>query len=293
MKKNILICGLGALGITYAARLNNIDKFNLKILVDESRIERYTKNKPVFNEVVQNFDYILPSAQFDADLIIVCTKMQGLDDAISYMKNFVSSKTVIISLINGISSEEKIKKAFPEAKVLKSYFIGHSAERVNNSVIQDGVGKIVSEYNAVLKEVFEQAGINYEFSDDINYSMWLKYTLNVFSNQTSAILKMSFGELKHNDEFIKFAKKIINEVRQIAEKKGVKNLENLERDALKALDGMCDSGKTSMLQDILAKRHTEVDIFAGELNRLGKELGVETPYNKVLYDLIKIEEARW
>ena len=47
-----------------------------------------------------------------------------------------------------------------------------------------------------------------------------------------------------------------------------------------------------MLQDILAKRPTEVDIFAGEIIRLGKEYKVSTPYNQVLYDLIKIEEEK-
>ena len=89
---------------------------------------------------------------------------------------------------------------------------------------------------------------------------------------------------------IEFAKKIIAEVRQIAEKKGVNNTENLEKDAVYALSLMCNEGKTSMHQDILAGRKTEVDIFAGEIIKLGKEFNVLTPYNQVLYDLIKIAE---
>ena len=128
--------------------------------------------------------------------------------------------------------------------------------------------------------------------DDIVYSMWLKYTMNLFSNQVSAILNMSFGELKRNNAFIDFAKKIIAEVRLIAEKKGVKNLENLEKDALGFLQKMCDEGKTSMLQDVLAGRKTEVEIFAGEIIRLGKLYEIPTPCNQVLYDLIKIVEER-
>ena len=47
-----------------------------------------------------------------------------------------------------------------------------------------------------------------------------------------------------------------------------------------------------MYQDILAKRPTEVDIFAGEIIRLGEKHGIKTPCNQVLYDLIKIEEER-
>lgn len=289
--RKILICGLGAVGLTYAVKFKNGSE--LKILVDEERYKRYMQNKPVFNGVMQKFDYILPSDKsFQPDLIIIAVKAQGLESAIKNIKNFVHKDVIIISLLNGISSEEKIQETYSDAKVLKSYFIGHSAVRNGNSVTQDGVGEIVVEKSSKLQEIFDEFKINYKMPDDIIYSMWLKYTMNLFSNQVSAILNMSFGELKRNNAFIDFAKKIIAEVRLIAEKKGVKNLENLEKDALGFLQKMCDEGKTSMLQDVLAGRKTEVDIFAGEIIRLGKLYEIPTPCNQVLYDLIKIVEER-
>ena len=287
--KKVIICGLGAVGMTYAVKLRG--KCELKILVDAKRLERYTNNKPLFNGEEQTFDYILPSdSSFVADLIIIATKSYGLIPAIGNIKNFTTSDTTIISLLNGISSEELIQKTYPQAKVLKSYFIGHSAVRDGDSVTQDGVGTIVVENNPEIGIFFEECGIDYSVPDDIDYSMWLKFTMNIFSNQVSAILNMTFGDLKKNKTFIEFAKKIIAEVRQIAEKKGVNNTENLEKDALYALSLMCNEGKTSMHQDILAGRKTEVDIFAGEIIKLGKEFNVLTPYNQVLYDLIKIAE---
>lgn len=289
--KKVIICGLGAVGMTYAYKLK--DKCELRILADKERVARYIKNPPVFNQEILSFEYILPDEQnFKPDLIIVATKAQGLDSAIRILENFVSENTIIISLLNGISSERKLSEKYPNAKVLKSYFIGHSAVRNGHSVTQDGVGEIVVENNQELIEFFQKVGINYSVPKDINYSMWLKFTMNIFSNQTSAVLKMSFGELKHNKTFIDFAKKIIAEVKQIASETGVQNLENLQKDALLALASMCDEGKTSMHQDILAGRKTEVDIFAGEIIRLGKEYGISTPCNQVLYDLIKIEEER-
>lgn len=287
MQKVVLI-GLGAVGLTYAVKLSS--KCDLYILADKERISRYKNAKPIFNGVEQTFNYILPEDKFDADLVIITTKYDGLDSAILSIKNFVTKKTKIISLINGISSEEKILNAYPFAKVLKSYFIGHSAVRHQNSVTQDGVGEIVVERDEFTENFFTNAGIEFSTPDDIEYSMWLKYTFNSFSNPISAILNMNFGELKKSKFFINFAKKIINEIRLIAEKKGIKNLENLEADALKLLDKMCDEGKTSMHQDILAGRKTEIDIFAGEIIKMGQEFGIPTPYNKVLYDLIKIKE---
>ncbi len=287
--KNVLICGLGAVGLTYAVKFRN--NTNLKILVDKARLERYLANKPLLNGKEQEFNYILPDNNtFKADLIIISTKFQGLESAVENIKNFVTPDTRIISLLNGVSSEELISKKYPQAKVLKSYFIGHSAVRNGNSVTQDGVGEIVLEYDKHVVQILDECNIAYSTPADIDYALWLKFTMNIFSNQISAILNMTFGELKQNKTFRETAKKIISEVRQIAAKKGIKNLDNLEADALKALDKMCDEGKTSMHQDILAGRKTEVDMFAGEIIRLGKEYGIATPYNQVLYDLIKIEE---
>ena len=98
--------------------------------------------------------------------------------------------------------------------------------------------------------------------------------------------------MKYNQKFIDFARKIIFEIKEIAKCEGISNLDNFETDAINALNSMCDDGKTSMLQDIIAKRATEADIFAGEIIRLGKKYGILTPYNQVLYDLIKIEEEK-
>ena len=287
MKKVVLI-GLGAVGLTYAVKL--VSKCDLFILADEERTKKYMVQKPIFNGQEQDFDYIVPSDKFIADIIIIATKSYGINSAITSIKNFVGKNTRIISLINGISSEEKISEAYPDAKVLKSYFIGHSAVRIDNSVNQDGVGEIVIEKDDFIHDFFTKTGINFSMPNDINYSMWLKYTFNCYANPLSAILNMNFGELRQNKNFINFAKKIINEIQQIAKKKGIKNIENLEIDALDALNKMCEEGKTSMLQDIIAGRKTEIDIFSGEIIKLGKKYNIPAPYNQALYDLIKIKE---
>jgi len=286
--KNVVLIGLGAVGLTYAVKFRN--KCNLYILVDRERMRKYIDTPPIFNGVEQKFNYILPNEKIQADLIVIATKSNDLDTAISNIRNCISQDTIIISLINGISSEDKISAIYPQTKILKSYFIGHSAVRNNNSVTQDGVGELVIEYDQKLEEFLTKIGINFQMPKNIEYSMWLKYTLNMFSNPTSAILNMTFGELKRNKNFINFAKKIIEEVKQIAKYKGIKGLENLEKDAFLSLEKMSDDGKTSMLQDIIFKRPTEIDIFCGEIIKLGKEFGIHTPYNQVLYELIKIKE---
>ena len=286
--KNVIICGLGALGLTYANKLKDV--CNLKILADSNRIEKYRNNPPNLNGKIIDLEYILPTEKWNADLIIVSTKAIGLDSAIEYLKNFVSEKTIIISLINGISSEEKIAHVISKGKVLKSYFIGHSAMRNDNSVLQDGVGKIVLESNQDLEEFFSKNNIDFEICHNIKYSMWIKLGVNIVLNQLSAISKMTVGELRNQKYFYSLAKNLLSEVKSIADAVGIKNIENYESEVLEAIKLIADDGKTSMLQDVLAKRKTEVDIFSGEIIRLGVLYKIKTPYNKDIYNKIKLIE---
>ena len=288
----IIICGLGAVGMTYAEKFYKSQNSELRVLVDEERLKKYKQNPPTFNGEKLDLEYILPNDKYKADLIIISTKFNGLLPAIQNIKNFISPETVIISLLNGISSEKIIKQYYPNANILKSYFIGHSAIRVDNNITHDGIGEIVIEKNEQLINIFDRNNVVYSVAEDIDYSMWLKFTMNTYSNQTSAILNMNFGELKINEKFIEFAKKIINEIKPIAEKEGVNNLENLEKDAIEFLYRMSGDGKSSMHQDVLAGRKTEVEIFAGEIIKLGKKHNLPTPYNQVLYDIIKIIENK-
>lgn len=296
--KKVILCGLGAIGTIYADKLEKFDAENFKVLVDEARIERYKTNPIKFNGRQLNFDYILPSQEgFKADLIILATKFAGLKDAIKNIKNFVKEDTVILSLLNGVTSEDIIADVYGKDKMLYSYFIGHSSVRCGNSVTHDDVNTIVfgaennlSENVVAVKNFFDKVGINYKIPDDIKRSMWLKFMLNVSANQSTAILRMTFGDMFENTHFMKFAENIMREVQSVAKAEGVLNTETMVDEALKHLKTMTPDGKTSMLQDVEAGRKTEVDMFAGTVIELGKRHGISTPYNKILREMIGIIE---
>lgn len=296
--KKVILCGLGAIGTIYADKLEKFDAENFKVLVDEARIERYKTNPIKFNGRQLNFDYILPSQEgFKADLIILATKFAGLKDAIKNIKNFVKEDTVILSLLNGVTSEDIIADVYGKDKMLYSYFIGHSSVRCGNSVTHDDVNTIVfgaennlGENVIAVKNFFDKVGINYKIPDDIKRSMWLKFMLNVSANQPTAILRMTFGDMFENTHFMKFAENIMREVQSVAKAEGVLNTETMVDEALKHLKTMTPDGKTSMLQDVEAGRKTEVDMFAGTVIELGKKHGISTPYNKILREMIGIIE---
>ena len=296
--KNILICGIGAVGSIYADKIQTFAKDNLRVLVDEARMEKYTKNPVVFNGRELHFNYVLPQeTDFKADLIIIATKFSGLLDARNNIENFVKDDTVILSLLNGVTSEEILAEKYGEDKLLLSYFIGHSAIREGRNITHDDVNTIVfgdknnsltSENVKRVKEFFRKARRNFEIPIDMTYSLWLKYMLNVSANQSTAILRMTFGEMLENKKFMDFAVNVMKEVQAVAKAEGVKNTDDMIEKTVKHLQTMMPEGKTSMLQDVEAGRKTEVDMFAGTMVKLGAKHNIPTPYNKILKELVEI-----
>ena len=297
----VLICGIGAIGSIYADKISCYGNANLKILVDKDRLEKYQKNPKIFNGHELKLNYVLPdNTNFKADLIMLATKYDGLFDAVKNIKDFAKEDTIILSLLNEITSENILAEKYGRKHIIHSYFVGHSAMRDGNNITFDGKGDIIfgvqnpeiTDINdeRILENFFDKAKISYKIPDDIKRSMWLKFLLNVSSKQTSAIFGKTFGEMQNSAKFRKFLENIMLEVVAIAQKEGVKNTNSLLEDAFKVFDTMCAEGKTSMLQDIEAGRKTEVEIFAGTVIELGEKYNIPTPYNKVLKEMIEILE---
>ena len=267
----------------------------MRVLVDEERFERYSSNPIIFNGNELHFNYILPNDDnFKADLVIIATKYDGLSDVIKNMKNFIQSDTVILALLNGVTSEKIIAETYGREKLLYSYFIGHSAVRTGRNVIHDDVNTIVygSENTADIENVqrvkkyFDSVGINYKIPEDIMHSLWLKYMLNVSANQSTAILRLTFGEMLANEKCMDFAINIMKEVQKIAKAEGVKNTDIMIDETIAHLHTMIPDGKTSMLQDVEAGRKTEVDMFAGTVIELGLKHNIQTPYNQIIKEIL-------
>ncbi len=296
MIKNVIIFGLGAIGSIYATQISKNKNTNLKILADSQRIEKYKKKPIIFNGEEYIFDYITPSINFEADLIIIATKNNGLKDAIEEIEPFVTQNTIIISLLNGIKSEDEIIKKYGKEKVLYSYYIGHTSTRIKNCVTHDGIYKTVfgerdntiySDNVKRLKDFFEKTNISYEIPKDMDYSRWWKFLVNVGYNQASAVLNANYGDFQNSVKVNNIAIKLMEEAVQIAKAEGVKNTEKLIPEVLNVIKTMLPETRTSMLQDVDAKRETEVEIFAGYVSELGKKHKIKTPYNDIFLELIK------
>lgn len=294
--RNVILCGLGAVGSVYADKLQHAD-CDFRVLADNARVEKYKKIPVTYNNKPLNVRYILPDDKsFKADLIIITTKITGLQSALEEIKNFVKDDTVIIPLLNGVRSEQIVADAYGKEKVLYAYFIGHSAVRTGNNTNHDGVNTIVfgsdnkNDEQTVenLKNFFKDANINYDVPQDIKHSLWLKFMLNVCANPITALFRMSFGEMLNNTAMMELAVKIMKEVQAIAKAEGINNTEIMIEETLANLKTMSPNGRTSMLQDVEANRKTEIDIFAGDIVRLGKKHNIPTPYCEFLTDAFNV-----
>ncbi len=301
--ENVLLCGVGAVGAIYADKISNFAPESLKVLVDKKRFEKYCASPKIFNGKKLNLNYILPDDKnFKADLIIIATKYDGLFEAIENIKNFVDENTIILSLLNGVTSEEIISQKYGWKHTLLSYFVGHSSMRCANSITHDGVGytcfgtkdeKTDKNDVQILKNYFDKVGIQYKTPENMYRSLWLKFMLNVSSNQPSAILNMTFGQMQQNEKFVKFMRNIMQEVVLVAKACGVQETQTMADEAMITFKGMIPSGKTSMLQDIEAKRVTEVEMFAGTIIKLGEKYNIPTPYNIVMKEMIEIIQQNY
>lgn len=294
--KNVIICGLGAIGSIYAAQIASFSDIKLNVLLNKERLEKYKKNPLIFNGKECDFEYITPDSDAEkADLIIIATKNNGLDEALQYIERFAGNDTIILSLLNGIESEDKIAAVCGCSKVLYSYYIGHTSTRKDRCVSHDGVYKTVfGEKNnieltdevKIVKEFFDKVSIPYEIPVDMDYSRWWKFLVNVGYNQASAVLNASYGDFQCSKKVNDFAVKLMKEASYIAKAENVKNTEKLIPEVLEIIAKMLPETRTSMLQDIDAKRQTEVDIFAGYISKRGKEYSIQTPYNDMTLEII-------
>ena len=120
--------------------------------------------------------------------------------------------------------------------------------------------------------------------------MWSKFRLNVCNNLPQAILGAGVGCYRDSVHMKTISDGLKGELEAIAQAKGI-DLSKTEASSGRG-SAVPPSARYSTLQDLDAGRHTEIDMFSGALIRMGKELGIPTPYNEYTYHMIKALEEK-
>lgn len=299
--QEVMVAGLGAIGGAYALKFFNKPQINLRVLAGGERKKRYEAKGFQINGTQYQFQYADPAEPqpTPAQLIIVAVKDYGLKEVITEMAPFVGEDTLILSLMNGITSEERLGEAFGAEKVLYGICMGLDGFREGNVIRFQQYGTMSFgkadnvQWSPEVERVaalFDGMDIVYQVPQNMLYELWYKFMVNVGINQASAVVGQGFGAFQKIQDAHELMQDAMKEVLQITQKNGVK-LTPADLDKWDAvLMGMPPESRPSMLNDLESGRQTEVEMLAGTVCRLGKELGVSTPVNQVLYQAIRAKE---
>lgn len=298
--ERVLILGAGALGAMYARALAGTDGVKTAFIAAGERAQRLNTHGVVVNDTPVKLPVLSqPTGSEEPTLLLVALKHHHLDDGIDLARPFVTPQTTILSVMNGIESEDRLAAAFSREQVVHAVAVGMDAVREENRVRYTAMGKIrfgkgyqelSQERLAAVAELFEHSGIGSQLESDIRRSIWNKFMLNVGVNQLSALLAAPYRLFQKEEPAKRLLRNTMAEVVSVAEAEGVNlHAEDIEPwfDILATLS---PEGKTSMLQDMEAGRKTEVEMFAGQVVELGKRHGVATPLNTALLDMIRVRE---
>jgi 2-dehydropantoate 2-reductase len=213
----------------------------------------------------------------------------------------ISEKTLVLTLQNGMGNIELISKYISKEKVLAGT-TSHGALLIDDGYVRHtGVGDTIigalsadsEKHTGKLKELFDDSGINTSISDDVTSLLWGKLLINMSINPLTAIMRIKNGRIVELPHLIEIIKQMLAESFKVASKIGV----NIPYDSfLEKIMEVCrntSQNNSSMFQDILAGRKTEINQINGALVTYGKQCGVETPVNKMLTELVmSIEQIR-
>lgn len=300
--KTVSIVGLGALGVLFGNHLSkHMPKGALQIVADSERIERYRRDGIYCNGERCDFEYVAAEdTGATADLIIIAVKYDGLEGAIEAVKNKVGPETIILSLLNGITSERIIGEAFGAEKVLFSVAQGMDAVKVGSSLSYVNMGQICfggdesgvqNEKVYAVKRFFEKTELPHELVFVMQKKLWSKFMLNVGVNQAAAVYGCDYGGIQKQGDARATMIAAMREVMQLSEKEGYPLTEEDLDYWLEVLSKLSPNGKPSMRQDIEARRKSELELFSGTVLELGKKHGIPCPINQMLYDTIKEIES--
>jgi 2-dehydropantoate 2-reductase len=288
------------MGAAYAAMFTDAAGFSVSFVARGERYERLKNKTLTVNGRLYNVPVVHPDKVSEpADLILVALKSHHLADSVGDIAALVGTDTTILSVMNGLESEETIGAACGMDKLVYAVAVGIDAVRENERFTYANPGKIIFgpvKYDGSgprlerLQEALDRAGIPNEIPADIMRAMWWKFMINVGINHASAVLRAPYGVLQSSPDARALMRSLMKEVIALAEKAGIglteKDLDKWDQIFIH----LSPTGKTSMLQDVEAGRKTEVELFAGKVVALGKDYRVPTPVNETLLRIIKVVE---
>lgn len=298
--QSVAILGAGAVGSYVMWGLAKKKEIDLCVVASGERKARYERDGFVINGQVYHPAVRTPEEAAGVDLLIVATKYQALRSALGDIQTVVSEHTTVMSLMNGVDSEEIIAAEVGADHLLYSLIkvVSHKEadgfrfdpDTTLGIIYGELAAPFESERVQAVAALFEGTGVRFRATEHIREEMWSKFRLNVCNNLPQAILGAGVGCYRDSVHMKAISDGLRKELMAIAAAKGI-DLSIVDKNSGRG-SAVPPDARYSTLQDIDAGRHTEIDMFSGALMRMGKELGIPTPYNEYTYHMIKALEEK-
>jgi 2-dehydropantoate 2-reductase len=242
-----------------------------------------------------------PGEAGKCDLVIICVKSYSTEEAVKDIKDLVGDGTFILTLQNGIGNVQILNDHFGAEKVIGG-ITNHGATLLGtghvkhagkgDTVIGRSDGRIFG-FIRRTADILTKAGFDTKISKDIDSVIWGKVIINVGINALTAITRLHNGRLIEFDGTREVLRSAVQEAVRIVKRKRIKLSYD---DPIQKVESVCRAtaaNVSSMLQDVLNRKRTEIDFINGAIVRQGKSLGIPTPVNDVLTNLVKTIEAAY
>ena len=298
MKINtVALIGAGAIGAYFIHGMCDVLGEQFCVVADGARAKRLKEKGLLINGKTYHPVIRTPAEAHGADLLLVCTKGYALEGALPAIKEVVADHTQVISLLNGISSEEMIGEVIGKEHLLYSVmFI--NAEHHGEGITFDPENTIGVNFGEAdtpditprmkeIGELFDRTDIHYRFREDIKTDLWKKYAMNICYNLPQAVLDVDYIAYFKSDHVAHIRDMLFEEVKAVGRAEGI-TVPPLG----KTFGKSAPNARFSTLQDLDAKKHTEIDMFLGHLLELANKHGILTPYAEYTYHAIKALEEK-
>lgn len=299
----ILILGAGAVGLPLAAKLSRVT--DVVAVTREPYARAISRQGFLISGAWGDETYRFPcvsevTEDSDFDYILITSKSQDTEGICRQYKDLIGNSEVA-SFQNGIGNEEMISRYSHRViggVVLTGYVReGDREVRVTANAGPMQIGRFPEGLDAGvqgLADIMIRAGIPVETTDHIKGKLWSKNLINCSLNPLSAITGVTYGKLKEPDSW-HIIEQMVREIYTVVQKEGIR-LQWEDPDAFLgylygALIPVMAGHRSSMLQDILHGHMTEIDYLNGAVVTSGKRLGIATPYNACISDLVRFKES--
>lgn len=302
--ENVTIVGMGALGILYGDFfVKKMGRDHVTFVADEERTARFVKEGVYCNGEKCSFTMVEGGKQTAADLLIFAVKGNALRESARLAEKSVAEDTVILSLLNGISSEEILAEIFGPEHLIYTVAQGMDATKIGNKLNFSNLGELrigvpdadprKLENLRRVEVFFDRMSLPYTEEEDIKKRMWSKWMLNVGCNQVIMVNEGTYRTIQEEGSGREMAKAAMREVIAVARAEGVHLGEEDLEGYMTLADTLDPDGMPSMRQDGLAKRYSEVDLFSGTVLAKAAKHGIDVPVNRELNRRIKEIEAAY